>query len=161
MDMQSVTSEDHERLFIPPSAYALTFPTYGQWADYVASFAPHARLINGEVKIECLGCHAWTSPWETAPITIGTRVRLLREEPDPTCTQRTLVKTIIRPMSKKGPGCRECQDALIKKVGQVSKINLLIRACATAEARLHVLNGTTGTLPNEWPEYLEVEGRME
>jgi len=140
---------------IPAAAHIRELPTYGDWKTLIASKIPQiAYIIDDVVKINCLNCGKPYSQMDLSKITIGGLVRMPVEES--TGRDEITVRTVQRPVSKTGLGCRACSALMDVEIRDINRENAIREQIARNDAEIAMLRGTKVKLSNPLSAYINV-----
>ena len=147
-----------------PSAYTKSLPTYKEWEAFLASRGfgdgstntvvrsgsksrRHRAELTGQhasfdydtevVSVICICCGLLQPRTETAEIVVGTVVQQYYEES--TGLKEVTVGKRPMPVSKKGYGCKACQDLYHGEVFKIARENATRQAIATEQSKIAVI----------------------
>lgn len=165
MSFIRVTDDGITEITIMPSPQVRQLPTYGDWKMLLVAkgvgrlFATGgnrkdgspkmdvkihdqvAQMIDGQVKIHCLNCGLPFSRLDMSTITIGALVRMPLEES--TGKDEITIRTVMRPVSKTGLGCRACSGLMDVEIRKVNAENKVEEQIERNEAEIAMLRGVS------------------
>ena len=140
---------------IPAHPTVKQLPTYGDWKRLLeAKGAQIAHILDGEVRINCLHCGEPHAQMDLSAITIGGLVRMPTEES--TGRDEITRRTVRRPVSKTGLGCRACSALMDVEIRKVNTENAIIAQIARNSAEIAMLRGLKVKLPNPVTAFINV-----
>ena len=137
METIELLADGTKRILRDPSKAIRQLPSYGKWKQFLEGRPEMGYLDEertGDVKFVCICCGLGHSKMDMAPITIGTRIKLQKEEE--TGDKEVTISWRSQPVMKKGLGCPVCQGKMFDTTVRINQENLKRSELAKLQAQL-------------------------